>query len=280
MVQVIAEAGINHNGRLNTALMLCAAARAAGADAVKFQLYDPDTMAKPAMGEMLRANLLPDADHRAAAVHCAFLGIEYLASCFSAERVDFALSLGVKRIKLGSGELVNHGLIAHVARTGLPLILSTGMANMDEIFRAEMAFKEAGGDDLTLLHCVSNYPTAPEHCNVAGVTTLRRNFQAEVKRGQFRHCRVGYSDHSLYDAPSVMAVALGAEIIEKHFTLDRAQSGPDHHMSLEPHDLRRFVRGIRVAEACLGDGNRNKLQPGEAEMAEKVRGRWASVTSG
>ena len=273
-VFVIAEAGINHNGKLDTALMLCAAAKAAGADAVKFQLYDPHAMARPEMREMLIANLLSDADHAKVKAHCDTLGIEYMASCFSPERVDFALSLRVKRLKIGSGELTNHALIAHAATTRLPVILSTGMATMDDIFRSHAAFQEAGGGDLALLHCVSNYPTVPEHCNVRGIVTLDRNFNVELRPGIWRKTTIGYSDHSLYDAPSVMAVALGAKIIEKHFTLDRSLRGPDHAMSLEPDGLRRFVRAVRVAEACAGDGDRNRLQPGEEAMRDKVRGRW------
>lgn len=269
MVFVAAEAGINHNGKLENALMLCAAAKAAGADAVKFQLYDPETMADTRMQEMLTRYLLSDVDHRVVVDHCAAIGIEYMSSCFSEERVDFALSLGVKRIKIGSGELTNHGLIMHVAKSGLPLILSTGMAVMDEIFKAVMAYREAGGKAYALLHCVSSYPVAPENCNIKAIQTLRYNFDSMGKPA------IGYSDHSLYDAPSIMAVALGATIIEKHFTLDRSMEGPDHHMSLEPDGLKRFVRALRVAEMCMGAGDKNTLKPGEDEMKEVARGRWA-----
>lgn len=272
-VFVVAEAGINHNGKLDNALMLCAAAKAAGADAVKFQLYDPQTMVKTDMQEMLSRYLLSDADHARVAQHCVSLGIEYMASCFSEERVDFAVALGVKRIKIGSGELTNHALIARIARAGLPIILSTGMATMDDIFRAHAAY--AGGPNCTLLHCVSNYPTAPEHCNLKGITTLAYNFgRRRVSVTEMRECAIGFSDHTLYDAPAFMAVALGATVIEKHFTLDRSMPGPDHAMSYEPHDLKRYVRGIRVAEVCMGDGDRNTLQPGEDAMREVARGRW------
>jgi len=275
-VTVIAEAGINHNGRLDNALMLCAAAKAAGADCVKFQLYDPATMVKKDMAPLLAKYRLPDADHVAVKAHCDTLGIEYMASCFSQERVDFARSLDVKRIKVGSGELPNHALLIHVAATGLPLILSTGMATMDDIFRAAYAYWDAGGKDLALLHCVSNYPTEPRHCNVLGIQTLERNFNVEVRPGVRRVTTIGFSDHCLYDAPAFMAVGLGAKIIEKHFTLDTEMDGPDHHMSLTPEGLRRYVRGIRVAEVCRGDGDRNHPQPGEEAMRGKARGRWSS----
>ena len=251
--------------------MLCAVAKAAGADAVKFQLYDPHAMAKPQMREMLIANLLSDTDHAAVKVHCDTLGIEYMASCFSPERVDFAVSLGVKRIKIGSGELTNHALLAHVATTKLPLILSTGMCDMNDIFQAVIAWREAGGGQYALLHCVSNYPTEPQHCNVKAIKTLQTNFAVP----QMGNAAIGYSDHCLYDAPAMMAVGLGATVIEKHFTLDPTMPGPDHAMSLSPEGLRRYVRGIRVAESCMGNGDRNRLQPGEREMREKARGRWS-----
>jgi N,N'-diacetyllegionaminate synthase len=269
MVQVIAEAGINHNGKLENALMLCGVAKSAGADAIKFQLYDPDTMVKEEMAYVLRRYRLSDDDHKRVVEHCHTLGIQYMASCFSEERVDFALSLGCDRIKLGSGEITNYDLIRYIA-TKAPMILSTGMSDMNDIFLAVMEYRKAGGKDYALLHCVSNYPTLPEHCNVRAVTTLQANF-AQKEMG---NAVIGYSDHSLYDAPSVMAVGLGAKIIEKHFTLDRGMEGPDHEMSLEPDGLKRFVRAIRVAEMCAGDGNRNKLQPGELEMREKARDRW------
>ena len=262
MIFIIAEAGINWQGKTHVAMRMCDIAKESGADCVKFQLFPP-------------LDGLPDwswEHHRKISEHCKDIGIEYAASCFSMKAVDFALTLGVRFIKIASGEITNWKLIGHVAESGKPMVLSTGMSVMDDIFRATIRFAQAGGTQYSLLHCVSNYPTLPEHCNVKGITTLAYNF---MTRGvAHKPQAIGFSDHSLYDAPSIMAVGLGAKIIEKHFTLDNTMEGPDHAFSLEPKELKHFCRGIRVAEACLGNGDRNTLQPGEAEMQKKARGRW------
>lgn len=262
-VFIIAEAGINHCGDWLRALDLVDAAHAAGADAVKFQIYHADTMLHGDR-KTLKACELSDAAHRAVKAHCDEIGIQWMASCFDEAAVDLCVELGASIIKVGSGEITNLPLMAHIGRTGRRLILSTGMSELDDIFQAVAAFKAAGGvkDDLALLHCVSNYPTSPQHCNLKAMFTLRRNFT----------CPVGFSDHTAgLGAAAVAAVAMGASIIEKHFTV--RPDCPDAAVSLSAEELRVYVAAIRNAESMLGTGEK-VLQPGELQMLRKARGRW------
>lgn len=271
---VIAEAGVNHNGRLDLALRLVEIAAMAKADAVKFQTFRADRLASaaaPKAGyqsdqtgggtqlEMLRQLELSDDDHRAVARHCNELGIEFMSTPFDSDSADFLVDLGMRRIKVPSGELTNKPFIEHLAGLGKPLVVSTGMATLEEVTEA-MAWISAVHDALpmkpsvTLLHCTSNYPAAPDDVNLRAMATLAAETGLPV----------GYSDHTNGIAVATAAVALGATVIEKHFTLDRSLPGPDHQASLEQAELVAMVDAIRVVERCLGSG---KKEPCATEWA-------------
>ncbi|MGC9162227.1 MAG: N-acetylneuraminate synthase [Thiomonas sp.] len=300
---IIAEAGVNHNGRLDLALALVDAAKDAGADAVKFQTFRAEDLALPgaataayqqsATGQtdqlaMLRALELDAEQHERIAAHCARVGIEFMSTPFSEEAVDLLMRLGVRRLKISSGEIVNRPLLAKAAVTGLPLILSTGMATLEEVeqavgwVRAEWkqqgmhalsACGEDGGGEpplrgkppssgpgLILLHCTSAYPAPDEALNLRAIATLR----------EATGLPVGYSDHSLGNTAALAAVALGACVIEKHLTLDRNLPGPDHRASSEPTEFAALVRDIRCVEAMLGDGVKAP-RPDELEVRQVAR---------
>lgn len=276
-VFVIAEAGVNHNGELDLALKLCDAARAAGADAVKFQTFRAHDLVLPGAPtaayqaretgerdqfEMLRKLELDERQHRALKRHCDAIGIEFFSTPFSTDAVDMLRALGVARLKLGSGELTHRALVQHAAATGLPLLLSTGMATLDEIRAAVGWARSARGstDGLTLLHCTSAYPAADEDLNLRAIATMRETFSLPI----------GYSDHSRGIAAAPAAVALGACAIEKHITLDRAMRGPDHAASLEATEFAAMVRAIRATSAMLGDG-RKVPAPAERDTARVAR---------
>lgn len=272
---VIAEAGVNHNGDVALACRLVDAAQDAGADAVKFQTfkasrlvtasapkaeYQRRTTGEQTQHDMLRRLELSDDGHRAVLARCQERGIQFLSSPFDETSADFLDELRVPAFKLGSGELTNLPLLTHVARKGKPVILSTGMATLDEVGAAVAAVRAAGATDLALLQCVSNYPAAPEDVNLRAMETMAKAFDVVV----------GYSDHTLGNDVAMAAVALGATIIEKHFTLDRHLPGPDHQASIEPADLAALVRGVRAVEAALGDG-RKRPAASEADVAAVAR---------
>ena len=292
---VIAEAGVNHNGSLDLACELVRIAAVAGADAVKFQTFKAESIAsKSALKAeyqsrntgsdgsqvtMLKALELSGNDHYKLFKTCNENGIEFMSTPFDEQSASFlAADIGVKRLKIGSGELTNAPLLLHLARTGKPAILSTGMATLEEIktplgvlaygyiqsndapeslaaFIA--AYASADGQRLlksnvTLLHCTSDYPAAAETINLKAMETLRTKFALPV----------GLSDHSRGIAVPAAAVAQGAVVIEKHFTLDRRLEGPDHPASLEPDELTAMIESIRTVEAALGNGAK---EPGPAE---------------
>jgi N,N'-diacetyllegionaminate synthase len=263
---VIAEAGVNHNGDENMALALVEAAARSGADAVKFQTFTADKLTrkgaekaeyqKKTTGDgdqhgMLKALEMSEQLHGRLFDHCAKLGIEFMSTAFDEEALDFLVGLGIKRIKVPSGEITNVPLLKHMAGKGLPLIVSTGMAGLEEVVaavdtisraRKVLGFTEPLAEMVTILHCTSNYPTATADVNLRAMTTIARATGLPV----------GYSDHTLGLAVSTGAVALGATVIEKHFTLDSQLPGPDHKASLEPQQLTDLVRQIRDVEAALG----------------------------
>jgi N,N'-diacetyllegionaminate synthase len=257
---VIAEAGINHNGSLERALKLVDVAKAAGADAVKFQLYCVDEQVSKAaqtagyqrertgaysMIELAKSYDLAWANHKTIAKHCRDVGIEYMASCFDAQAVDFLVNeLDGDCIKVGSGEITNYPLLAHMARTGKAMLLSTGMSTLADVAGAIDHIQANGAGPLGLFQCTSNYPTEPEAVNLRAMRTMAHAFSLPV----------GFSDHTRGYAISVAAVAMGATMIEKHFTLDKKLPGPDHAMSLDPAELGELVSAIRITEAALGDG--------------------------
>ncbi len=282
-VYVIAEAGVNHNGSLELALQLVDAAAEAGADAVKFQTFRADTLVldsapkaayqTDATGEgtqagMLRSLELTEDDHRALIERCADRGIEFLSTPFDVESVSLLVELGVARMKMPSGHLTNVPFLRAVAATSLPVILSTGMATLDEVAEA-MSVLEGSGcprERIVLLHCTTEYPTPPEDVNLSAMLTLRDTFDVEV----------GYSDHTEGTVVPIAAAALGATILEKHFTLDRSLPGPDHRASLEPGQLAELVSAVRVVERAMGDGVK---QPTELERQNAQAARTSIVAA-
>jgi len=271
---IIAEAGVNHDGSVDRALKLIEAAAAAGADAVKFQTFRAESVVSANtpraeyqtrnFGEgdqlsMLRALELPEDVYPALYRRCGELGVEFMSTPFDAESAAMLVRLGMRRIKVGSGEITNLPLLRDLAALGRPLILSTGMSTLEEVGEAIRAMKLTPGM-LTLLHCTSNYPADPEEVNLHAMATMRDAFALPV----------GYSDHTLGTAVSIAAVALGAVVIEKHFTLDRSAPGPDHKASLEPGDLARMIREIRAIERALGDGVKAPA-PSEIAVREVAR---------
>jgi N-acetylneuraminate synthase len=259
-VFVIAEAGVNHNGRLDLARRLVDVAAESGADAVKFQTFKADrlvtrtapraeyqrraTGGSASQHAMLAALELSEGDHEALWRHCAHRGIEFMSTPFDVESARYLKRLGVRRIKIPSGEVTNLPMLEVIGGLGLPVILSTGMCDLDEVAAAVKALQEAGCRELAILHCVSNYPAAPAATNLRAMDTLARAFGVPV----------GLSDHTQGTAVAIAAVARGAAILEKHFTLDRALPGPDHQASLEPPELRALVSAVRDVTAALGDG--------------------------
>jgi len=273
---VIAEAGVNHNGEPALAHALIDAAAAAGADAVKFQTFHAERLAlasapKAAYQErsgpagesqfdMLRRLELPDQEVRALATHCREKGILFLSSPFDEDSADFLEALGMPAFKVPSGELTNSPFLRHLAAKGRPLIVSTGMADMAEVEVAVEAVRAAGDPPLALLHCVSNYPADPADCNLRAIGALARAFGVPV----------GWSDHTVGIDIAVAAVALGAAILEKHFTTDRALPGPDHRASLQPGELADMVTAVRRVESALGTGVKRPAA-GEAGTADVAR---------
>ncbi|MDB5872704.1 MAG: putative N-acylneuraminate-9-phosphate synthase [Ramlibacter sp.] len=276
-VFVIAEAGVNHNGDLSMALRLCDAARAAGADAVKFQTFRAQDLVLPGAptadyqqrqtGQhdqfaMLQKLELSKQQHAAIKAHCDGIGIEFFSTPFSVGAVDMLVELGVRRIKLSSGELTHRALVERAAAARLPLLVSTGMATMEEIGEALQWIGGARGnlDGVTVLHCTSAYPAPDEALNLNALRSMARDLKVDI----------GYSDHSLGIEAPLAAVALGATVIEKHLTLDRALPGPDHAASLEPAEFGRMVTGIRRVAAMLGDGIKAPT-PQERDTARVAR---------
>jgi N-acetylneuraminate synthase len=259
-VFVIAEAGVNHNGSLDLALQLVDAAKASGADAVKFQTFRANQIAtrsahkapyqerttanSESQFEMLRRLQLDAAAHRSLINHCRKIGIQFLSSPFDMQSVDLLASMDVPLYKVPSGEITNLPFLQHIAHKGRPVILSTGMSTLGEVEEALQVLLAAGATHLTLLHCVTEYPAPYAEVNLRAMQTLKSAFGLPV----------GYSDHTSGIEIAIAAVALGAEVIEKHFTLDRSLPGPDHSASLEPIELQQMVTAIRHVEAALGTG--------------------------
>ena len=307
--RIIAEAGVNHNGDLARALALVDTAARAGADIIKFQSFRADKLATPAAAkagyqqattgggqsqlEMLRSLELSESDECEIAAACAAANIGYLSTPFDADSATHLVRhVGVSAFKVGSGDLTNAPLLLHLARFRLPVILSTGMGTLAEIeqalgviafgyFREEAApstsraFSEALLDrrawsmlreKVTLLHCTTEYPAAAHSINLRAMASLREAFGLEV----------GFSDHSVGIHLAVAAVALGATVIEKHFTLDRNLPGPDHRASLEPDELTAMIAAIRDVESAMGDGRKI---PAPEELANRSVARRSLVVT-
>ncbi len=271
---LIAEAGVNHNGELELAKRLIDAAAAAGADAVKFQTFRAESLVtasapkaryqKKASGgtqlSMLKGLELSERAHRELFAHSRKRGCLFLSTPFDEKSADFIERLKVPIFKIASGELTNIPFLSHLARKGRPLMLSTGMSTLEEVSQAVAAIRESGDPPLTLLHCVSAYPARPEDANLRAMETLSRKFGLPV----------GFSDHTPGIEVAIAAAALGACVIEKHFTLDKNLPGPDHAASLDPRELAQLVRAVRSAALALGDG-RKEPRPCEAELRRLAR---------
>ncbi len=273
-VLIIAEAGVNHNGDLEIAKRLIAAAAKAGADAVKFQTFRADEIAspqaaaaeyqirnlrspRPSQRDLLRSLELDRSAHFALATCAREKGILFLSSPFDWKSADLLEEVGVPLFKLGSGELTNIPLLRHVARKRKPVILSTGMATLEEVGQAVRVLQTEGNDDIVLMHCVTQYPAPAAEINLRAMQTMAAAF----------HLPVGYSDHTEGNEIAFAATALGACCIEKHFTLSRAMEGPDHPASAEPSELKALVSGIRSIESALGNGVK---RPAPSEMPNRL----------
>ncbi len=277
---IIAEAGVNHNGRLELAKQLLGTAAECGCDAIKFQTFNADRLVSrmapkcayqekttdggESQWEMIRRLELDEEAHRELIGLAQEAGIEFISTPFDEESATLLDSLGVHRIKLPSGEISNLPFLIHAARLRKPILLSTGMAYLSEVDEAvriiqgewgEMGCPEASAP-LTLLHCTTEYPAPMNEVNLRAMVTLREAFKLPV----------GYSDHTRGIEIPLAAVAMGAGVIEKHFTLNRSLPGPDHPASLEPMELKKMVEGIRHVEEALGDGRKT---PARSEMKNR-----------
>ncbi|MBC8489755.1 MAG: N-acetylneuraminate synthase [Bacteroidetes bacterium] len=261
-VLIIAEAGINHNGSLKTAHKLIDVAVDAGADVVKFQTFTAEavvskgaakaayqketTDAGESQYEMIRKLELDKEAHIELIAYCEQKGIEFLSSPFDHKSIDLLDDIELKRFKIPSGEITNLPYLRHIGSLGKPIILSTGMATLKEVEYALNVLEESGTpkSQITVLHCNTEYPTPMEDVNLKAMLTIRNELGVNI----------GYSDHTLGIEVPIAAVAMGATIIEKHFTLDRKLPGPDHAASLEPNELKEMVKAIRNIEKAMGDG--------------------------
>lgn len=276
---IIAEIGVNHNGRRMLARNLVDAAIVAGADAVKFQTFKADRLVavcnRPKRDlkcrgdkeknlestfEILKNLELSRENHRYLSDYCRKKNILFFSTPFDENSADFLEELDVPVFKIASGELTHLRFLAHVARIGKPMIVSTGMATLAEVEKAVQTIYDTGNRRLILLHCVSSYPAKPEEANLRVIQTLTRKFDLPV----------GFSDHTPGIEVSLAAVALGARVIEKHFTLDTTLPGPDHRLSLEPQELAALVTSIRNIEAAMGHGQKVPTA-GELETARAAR---------
>jgi len=259
---VIAEIGCNHNQDINLAKRLIDSAVECGVDAVKFQKFVTSklvTIHQPQYNLLKNLELSDDAFLELFS-YTTKKGIIFLATPYDEESVEFLSELPIPAYKVASGDITNLPLLNKIALKNLPVILSTGMSNLDEIKEAIDTIKEAGNNQIILMHCVSNYPTKIKDCNLKAINMLKEVFQLPV----------GFSDHSLGITMSIAAVALGACVIERHFTIDKNLPGPDHFISLTPDELKELVKGIREVEQGLGSGVKIPLEC-EQEVMKTAR---------
>ena len=270
---IIAEAGVNHDGDIAKAHLLIDKAVESGADAAKFQIYRTDEIVSPnspladyqkeagerSQYDMVKRLELPNEDFAALHAYAKEKGIDFITTPFDAKSAEFLASLGVEIIKIPSGEITNIPFLQRVAALKIPTIISTGMSTLEEIAEAIAPFK-AAGTEYALLHCVSSYPAPAAQINLHAMKTMKEAFSVPV----------GYSDHTEGIAVPIAAVALGAQIIEKHFTLNKTDPGPDHAASLEPQEIAEMVQGIRIAEAALGSTEK-ACQPCESNTRDIAR---------
>ncbi|MDM7996876.1 MAG: N-acetylneuraminate synthase [Acidobacteriota bacterium] len=278
-VFVIAEIGINHDGSAVQAEKLIDAAADAGADAVKFQSYRVDRLLIPSRDryaqqadgaesayQMLRRCELSWDDQARLKKHADMRGILFLSTPFDEESADFLDSIDVQAFKIASGDLTHMPLLRHVGAKGKPILLSTGMSYLSEVADAVYTLRSAGAKEIVLMHCVSSYPAMPSQMNLRALQTMQSYFELPV----------GLSDHSEGILASLTAVPLGAVVIEKHFTLDKNASGPDHKASMDVADLKSLVKSLRDVEASLGDGRK---RPSDIEEESRLFGRRSIVAA-
>ncbi|MFA5384583.1 MAG: N-acetylneuraminate synthase [Eubacteriales bacterium] len=276
-VFIIAEAGVNHNGSLDLAMRMVDLACKSGADAVKFQTFKAEKIVTSfaeraqyqqknmphkveSQLEMIKKLELSFDDFRKLKEYSDRCGIAFLSSPFDLESVDFLDELNLDCFKIPSGEITNLPLLRRIGGKRKKVILSTGMSTLEEVEKAFQILKSSGAGEITLLHCTSNYPTPPEDVNLKAMLTLKQTFGLPV----------GYSDHTMGYAVPIAAVAMGAEVIEKHFTLNRKMEGPDHKCSLEPDELNNMVEVIRLVEKSIGNGFKAPV-PDEIKIAAAAR---------
>lgn len=261
-VLIIAEAGVNHNGDIRLAYEMIDRAAESGADIIKFQTAKPELVISrfapkaeyqiqttgdaESQLEMCKRIHLKFEDYIPLKKYCEEQGIEFLSTPFDLESIEFLEKLGMRLWKIPSGEITNLPYLIRIAKTGKPVILSTGMCNMEEVKQAVELLKKHGSGEITLLHCTTEYPAPYEDVNLRAMVTMR----------QIMNLPVGYSDHTTGLVIPVAAAAMGAVVIEKHFTLDKKMEGPDHKASLEPDELSQMVEQIRIVEAAMGDGRK------------------------
>lgn len=259
-VFIIAEAGVNHNGQLDLALRLCDSAKEAGVDAIKFQTWKTEKiltrnvpMAKYQQDniksqisqfDMIKKLELSFEDFIKIKKYCNKIGLQFLSTPDEEDSLDFLISQGIEIIKISSGEINNIPFLRQIGNKEKDVILSTGMSYLGEVEKAYYELLDNGAKSVALLHCTTNYPCPMEDVNLTAMLTLRNSLK----------CKVGYSDHTEGIEIPIAAVAMGAEIIEKHFTLDKSMDGPDHKASLNPSELKDMVMAIRNIEKAIGDG--------------------------
>lgn len=259
-VFIIAEAGVNHNGSMEIAIKLVDAAASAGADAIKFQTFKAENLVcknaakaeyqlettneKESQFDMLKKLELTSEMHEQLMAYCKQKEIMFLSTPFDVESLHYLNEKNIAILKIPSGEITNYPFLREIGKTGRKVILSSGMSTLEEVRRAVKVLKESGSKEITVLHCNTEYPTPYTDVNLKAMCTLKKELGVEI----------GYSDHTQGIGVPIAATALGATVIEKHFTLDRNMDGPDHKASLEPDELQSMVQAIRNIEAALGDG--------------------------
>lgn len=259
---IIAEAGVNHNGDVKIALKLCDAAKEAGADVVKFQTWKTEdiitrnveqaeyqkenTGIQETQFDMLKRLELSYEEFKIIKEHCEDIGIQFASTADECGSLDFLLNLGIPFIKVGSGDIGNVSYLRYIGTKNKPIIMSTGMSTLEDISLSLKALRAGGATDITLLHCTTSYPCSLQNVNLNAMNTINKVFNLPI----------GYSDHTIGSEVAVAAVAMGAKVIEKHFTLDKQMEGPDHKASADPKEFKEYVNAIRNIELALGDGHK------------------------
>ena len=275
-VYIIAEAGVNHNGRLELAMQMVDMAKECGADAIKFQTFKAEESTSSyaekaeyqkcndgtaeSQLEMLRKLELPFEYFSLLKEYCQKKEIDFISTPDGSESLNYLIDIGVPLIKIGSTEVTNSIFLSEIARTMKPIILSTGMSTLGEVEKAVEIIRLNGNNNITLMHCTTDYPTQIEEVNLNAMLTLKNAFKVNV----------GYSDHTLGVEAAIAATTLGAVCIEKHITLDRNMKGPDHRASMPPNEFKTYIQHIRNTEKLLGDG-RKKPTAHEKEIMSQVR---------